>query len=164
MIFYYFSSKENLYETVFRRVFAVTYPKMAGLFSSHPTPELFLEKVAKIYVNVFTENPEFVKMIALELLRTPETVTSMVKEFFVENAKSPSPTHIQQMIDEWYRQGLIAEEDSFQFMLNIVSLSLLSFIGKPFIEALFQQKIPEEDFAKKRLISVVNLLKRGMLS
>lgn len=164
MIFYYFSSKENLYETVFRRVFIGTYPKMSELFSSHPTAEVFLEKAAEIYVDVFVQNPDFVKMIALELIRNPDTVTSMVKEFFEEGVKSPTPNHIQQMIEEWYRQGHISEEDSFQFMLNIISLSLLSFIGKPFLEALFQQTVPHEDFAKKRLKSVVNLLKRGMLS
>jgi hypothetical protein len=137
---------------------------MAGLFKSHPTAEVFLEKTSGIYVGVFSENPDFVKMIAIELVQNPETVTGMIKEFFQENGRTPGPEQLRHMIEEWYRQGHISEEDPFQFMLNIISLTILSFIGKPFLETLFQQTIPHEEFAKKRLKSVVNLLKRGMLS
>lgn len=167
MIFYYFSSKEKLYELVLRDVFSRIYPQMMELLSSRPAAGVFLEKATEIYVRVFTRNPEFVKMIALELIQNPDNMRTFVRGMFEakERIDGPAgPTRIKELIGKWYTEGSISEGDPFQFMLNVVSLSLLSFLGKPFLEALFQVSIPPEEFEKKRIESVVNLLKRGMLT
>lgn len=167
MIFYYFSSKENLYEVVIRDVFSRVYPRMMELIKSGPTAGVFLEKAAEIYVRIFSRNPEFVKMIALEMIQNPENITSFLKGVFEEKGKETGfvgPPRLIELIEKWYEEGSISEGDPFQFMLNVVSLSLLSFLGKPFLEALLQYRVPPEDFEEKRLKSVVNLLKRGMLT
>lgn len=166
MIFYYFSSKENLYEVVISDVFSRVYPQMMELIKSEPTAEVFLEKAAEFYVRIFSRSPEFVKMIALELIQDPGNITSFLKEIFEDKAKETGfvgPARLKQLIENWYEEGAISEGDPFQFMLNVVSLSLLSFLGKPFLEALLQYSVPPEDFEEKRIKSVVNLLKRGML-
>ncbi|HLP47193.1 MAG TPA: TetR/AcrR family transcriptional regulator [Candidatus Kapabacteria bacterium] len=165
MIFYYFSSKEKLYEVVIRKVFSSVYPKIIELVSLHPTAGVFLEKGVEIYVGIFTRNPDFVKMIMLELIQNPGNITSFMKELFQEMGGTPGPPfQLKEMIEKWYREGAISEGDPFQFMLNLISLSLLSFLGKPFLEVILQSPVPAEDFEKKRIKSVVNLLKRGMLS
>ena len=166
MIFYYFSSKENLYEVVIGDVFSRVYPQMMELIKSEPTAEVFLEKAVEFYVRIFSRSPEFVKMIALELIQDPGNITSFFKEIFEGKAKETDfmgPARLKQLIESWYEEGSISEGDPFQFMLNVVSLSLLSFLGKPFLEALLQYSVPPGDFEKKRIKSVVNLLKRGML-
>lgn len=167
MIFYYFSSKENLYEVVIGDVFSRVYPLMMELLKSEPTAEVFLEKATEFYVRVFSRNPEFVKMIALELIQNPENITSFLKGIFDARGKETGfvgPPRLNRLIGKWYEEGSISEGDPFQFMLNVVSLSLLSFLGKPFLEGLLQVTVPTEDFEKKRIKSVVNLLKRGMLT
>lgn len=166
MIFYYFSSKENLYEVVIGDVFSRVYPRMMELLKSGPTAENFLEKATEFYVRIFSRNPEFVKMIALELIQNPDNIMSFIKGIFEAKGKEAGfvgPPRLLEMIGKWYEEGSITEGDPFQFMLNLVSLSLLSFLGKPFLEALLQVTEPAEDFEKKRIESVVNLLKRGML-
>lgn len=167
MIFYYFSSKEKLYELVLHDVFSGIYPKMLGLISSGPTAGVFLEKATEIYVGIFSRNPEFVKMIALELIQNPDNMRTFIRGMFESEEHAPvstGPARIRELVEKWFAEGAISEGDPFQFMLNLISLSLLSFLGKPFLEALFQVSISPEEFEKKRIESVVNLLKRGMLT
>lgn len=168
MIFYYFSSKENLYEVVIRKVFSSVYPKMVELISLHPTAEVFLEKAVEIYVGIFSRNPDFVKMIMIELIQNPGNITTFMKELFeeetVEKTGISSPLRLKKLIETWYGEEEITEKDPFQFMLNLISLTLLSFLGKPFLEVIFKSTVPAEDFERKRIESVVNLLKRGMLT
>ena len=167
MIFYYFSSKEKLYELVLHDVFSGIYPQVLELLATSPTAEVFLEKATQIYVGVFSRNPEFVKMIALELIQNPDNMKSFIRGMFELKEHDPAatgPVRIKELIEKWFSEGSIHEGDPFQFMLNIISLSLLSFLGKPFLETLFQVSIPPEEFERKRIESVVNLLKRGMLT
>lgn len=164
MIFYYFSSKEKLYEVVIRKVFSSVYPKMMELISRNPTADVFLERAVIIYTSIFSRNPDFVKMIMIELIQNPGNITSLMRDLFTKNGMTPGPVHLKDLIEKWYREGAISEGDPFQFMLNLVSLSLLSFLGKPFLEIIFQNSVSDEDFEKKRIESVLNLLRRGMLT
>ncbi len=165
LIFYYFSSKETLYRLIMREVFSEVYPRMMGLVASRPTAAEFLEKAPAIYIDMFTRKPEFVKMIALELIQDPGNITAFIRGLFEEKglAGGVGPEALKGMIRGWYEAGMISEPDPFHFMLNIVSLSLLCFLGKTFLEGFFQESVAMEDFGPKRLESVVNLLKRGML-
>lgn len=164
MIFYYFSSKEKLYEIVIRKVFSSVYPKMVELISLNPTARIFLERAVKIYSGLFSRNPDFVKMIMIELIQNPGNITSLMRDILAESELAPGAVHLKGLIETWYRDGEISEGDPFQFMLNLVSLSLLSFLGKPFLEIIFQNSISDENFEKKRIESVLNLLRRGMLT
>ncbi len=168
MIFYYFTSKENLYQRLIKDVFDRMSPIIIKLIVSDPSPGEFLDRIAEFYVGVYAQNPEFVRMMVLELIQNPTHLTGRVTGFFAEKYGHQGPPQLLQMIRKWYDTKLISEADPFQFMMNVVSLSLLSFIGKPFLEALFKIEPHQEDalpeFYQKRINSVTHLLKRGMLT
>lgn len=166
MIFYYFASKENLYRLTITQVFSTVYPKLAELFLSSPSATDFLDKVPLIYIDLFSQTPQFVKMIAMELIQNPQNVTTYLLEVIEEKGKhiGVNPRVLQEKISRWYDEGQITEPDPFHFMLNIVSLSLLSFLGKPLLEGLFNRTATMEDFRKGRIESVTRILKQGMLS
>lgn len=164
MIFYYHASKQNLYEVLIRRVFSKLYPQIAKLISSHPTAEQFLERAAELYVKMFTQNPDFVKMMVLDLIHDPDNFTTHMERFIGEKGDGPTPRDFKPLIRRWHEEGAISEADPFQFMLNVVSLSLHSFIGVPMLEVMLQEKIPPGEYEARRIKSVINLLKRGMLT
>ena len=163
MIFYYFTSKKNLYQLVIQQVFSNFYPKITELLSSNPTAEVFLEKAPEIYMRFFSSKPDFVRMIAIELVQNPGNIASVMQSLIKEKGDVTIPSRLRQLIRKWYKKGFISEGDPLQFMLNVVSLSLLSFIGKPLLEVIFQEYTSLKEFEKKRIKSIVNLLKRGML-
>lgn len=163
MIFYYFSSKETLYQLVIRKAFQKIYPQFGALMASNPPAEEFVEKAAEIYVELFMENPDFVKMVAMELFQNPDNITQLMRNLFEEKLPEGGPKLLEPLIRKWYENGEIRECDPKHFMLNAISLSLLSFLAKPLVEMLFQSPFPMENFKEKRIESIVNLLKRGML-
>ena len=173
MIFYYFSSKKKLYRRVVREVFEQIFPLVTGLISANPTAEEFLERLPGIYVDFVSQHPDYVRMVTMELIQNPGNITAIITSIIKEKAEQgiPGPVRVIAFIEKWQEENTLSEGDPFQLMLNIVSLSLLSFLGVPFLEAIFQLypgwspgSLPGDEFYKKRTKSIVNLLKRGMLT
>ncbi len=162
MLFYYFSSKENLYQEVLRHAVRKILPKIRNIILLERNPKGFLEKLPEIYINFFSENQDFIKMIAFDLIQR----TDMIKTTFKETIGTEfhqGPQMVLKKIKKWYDKGAISESDPLHFMINIISLCLFAFIARPIIETIFNQKIGDQQFIQKRIKSVINLLKQGML-
>lgn len=163
MLFYYFSSKENLYRTVLLGVFSDFFNEVGRVFSQQLTPALFLKKFPEIYIRFIARHPDLVRIMVFDLIHNPENVTAAMAEIIHKEMSFQSHPLLKQ-IPEWYRQGLISESDPLHFIMNIIALSIFSFIGKPMVEAISGVKVAsDEDFYRKRIASVVHVLQRGML-
>ena len=163
MLFYYFSSKDNLYRTVLLGVFSEFFGEIGRFVSHQLTPDLFLEKFPEIFIRFIARHPDLVRIMVFDLIHNPENVTAAMAEIIHE--KMSFKTHpLLELIQRWHGQGLISEADPLHFMMNIVALSIFSFIGKPMVEAISGIKVAnDENFYRKRITSVVNVLQRGML-
>lgn len=162
MLFYYFSSKENLYQEVLKHAIKKIMPKIRNIVLLERKPEGFLEKLPGIYINFFAENQDFVKMVAFDFAQH----TEMIKKTFEETIGkgfNQGPKLILKKIKTWYSQGKVSESDPLHFIINIISLCLFAFIARPIIESIFNTKIGNEKFNQNRIKSVVNILKQGML-
>jgi AcrR family transcriptional regulator len=163
MLFYYFSSKDNLYRTVLFGVFSEFFGEIGRFVSPQLTPDLFLEKFPEIYIRFIARHPDLLRIMVFDLIHNPENVTAAMAEIIHENM-SFEPHLLLELIKRWHGQGLISEADPLHFMMNIVALSIFSFIGKPMVEAISGIKVANnENFYRKRIASVVNVLQRGML-
>lgn len=163
MLFYYFSSKDNLYRTVLFGVFSEFFGEIGRFISQQLTPDLLLEKFPEIYLRFIARHPDLVRIMVFDLIHNPENVTAAMAEIIHEKMLY-KPRPLLDMIKRWYDQGLISEADPLHFMMNIVALSIFSFIGKPMVEAISGIKVEnDEDYYRKRIASVVNVLQRGML-
>ncbi|MCX6553936.1 MAG: TetR family transcriptional regulator [Candidatus Aminicenantes bacterium] len=163
MLFYYFSSKDNLYRTVLFGVFSEIFGEIGRFVSRQLTPGLLLEKFPEIYIRFIARHPDLVRIMVFDLIHNPENVTAAMAEIVHE--KISYKTHpLLVLIKRWYSQGLISEADPLHFMMNIIALSIFSFVGKPMVEAISGITVENnEDFYRKRIASVVNILQRGML-
>jgi TetR/AcrR family transcriptional regulator len=163
MLFYYFSSKDNLYRTVLFGVFSEIFGEIGRVVSRKLTPDLFLEKFPEIYIRFIARHPDLVRIMVFDLIHNPENVTAAMAEIIHEKM-SFRPNPLLDLVKRWHSQGLISEADPCHFMMNIVALSIFSFIGKPMVEAISGIKVAnDEDFYRKRIASVINVLQRGML-
>ena len=163
MLFYYFTSKENLYQTVITDVLKQYLSHVQKLLSPTLSPEKLLEQFPNIIVTFFSQRTNFIKLIGIELLNNPQNVTSVISPFINGNIIDPAKI-ISKLVDVWYKKGLISENDPVHFMMNIMSLCLGSFIARPMVEAVFDIKFEDDQaYFEKRIQSIVNVLKNGML-
>jgi TetR/AcrR family transcriptional regulator len=163
MLFYYFASKEKLYHAVLARALGEIFSEIAGVVHERLSPESFMEKFPEIYIRFLARNPDLPRILVFDLVHNPENVSRTMAEIFREHIDF-QPRRLLDMIRSWHRQGLIREGDPLHFMLNVVSLSIFSFVGRPMVEAISGFKVrDDEKFIRARIQSVVRILKRGML-
>jgi len=163
MIFYYFSSKQNLYRTIIEDALFDFIPKVQQAIMEANTPERFFETLPELYIRYFSRKKDIIEMIGRELIQSPQRITPLIREIFSELPVNP-PKMLHKAIGDWYRKGLISESDPIQFIFNIVPLCLFPIIAKPMVEAIMLIKISDDEaFLSRRIQSISNLLKRGML-
>lgn len=162
MLFYYFSSKENLYQEVLKHAIRKIIPRIRNVVLLETKPITFLEKLPEIYITFFSENQDFIKMVAFDFGRHTEMIKSTFEQSIGKGFRR-GPRMILKKIEKWAEKGEVSEKDPIQFMINIISLCLFAFIARPILETILNQKIGDDRFIGKRIESVVQLLKKGML-
>ena len=163
MIFYYFSSKENLYRTVIKDVMLDFVPRVLKLVQESSTPERLFETLPALYIRYFSQKKDILKMIAREMIHAPRNITPLIREIFAQLPGLPSQI-LPRVIRDWHGQGWISESDPVHFIFNIIPLCLFPLIAQPMVEAIFDVRIADDrDFLDKRIRSITHLLKRGML-
>ncbi|MCJ7680955.1 MAG: TetR/AcrR family transcriptional regulator, partial [Candidatus Aminicenantes bacterium] len=85
MIFYYFSTKESLYQEILKEALLQVFMPISLIVSQAEHPEPFLEQVPGIYMNFFAKNPDFTRMVAFELVQNPENITRVIRSFFKDH-------------------------------------------------------------------------------
>lgn len=164
MLFYYFSSKDNLYKTLLSESFGTVSQKLLQLVYLNPTAKEFCEKAPQIYITFFTDNPTFVKMVVMGLIQQPDEMKKIVKDVLKMSQREKLPMTLGEKVKSWYAQGDINEPDPSQVMINILSLSLFYVIFHPFVNTIFNITEPIEMLKDKRIESVTRLLKGGLLN
>jgi TetR/AcrR family transcriptional regulator len=163
MLFYYFSSKEKLYRAVLALALGEIFAEIAVVIRERLTPESFMERFPEIYIRFLARNPDLPRILVFDLIHNPENISRAMVDILRENA-SFKPQRLLEMIRTWHEQGLISEGDPMHFMLNVISLSIFSFVGRPMVEAISGFKVKDdEEFYRARIRSVVHILKKGML-
>lgn len=164
MLFYYFTSKKNLYQNVIQRSLGYLFFEIGKILHTDITPDEILERVPELYFDFFSRHSNIMKVIGLGLLQNPEILQDVLSQIILSSGHEKIVPKIWTQISRWYAQRKIRESEPRFFMMNIISLSLFSFIGLPIFE-LFAGKefCQSEDFLDRRLQSVIQVLKKGML-
>lgn len=163
MLFYYFTSKENLFKVVLTWILSELIKQVQTVFRDSQVPEDLIEALPRTYIEFFKKNPDILKMITLELVQNPKHISALVSEIFSSVAVPPRELVYSKFL-KWQEERLFSEEDPLQSMMNIVSLSIFSILGVPVVEAIFDLNIDRGgDFFERRIQSIIQLLKKGML-
>lgn len=132
LLHYYFSSKEKLYEMILREAFvtiqAEVFPLLKGEEELFEKLRLFSDK----YISFLQENDYIVNFIIAEINRDPKRLVDLFKS----NDLEPPQTLVLQIKEE-AAKGRIKDTDPFQFVLNVLSLCVFPFIGRPIFQGIF---------------------------
>lgn len=155
LLHYYFRSKDKLFEMIFQEELGKFFPRMVGLMASTEIP--FEEKIRGFvnnYINVFINNPFLPSFIIRELHRDPE----YLQQFFIKSGFNVETIGVA--IKGIADQLNISPDEARSFMINMVSICIFPFAGRPLIERiLFENNHEEYDkFLEQRKTSVVDFI------
>lgn len=163
LLFYYFSSKENLFQQLLTESMKIVIPQLQQVILQARQPSDLIEVIPRIYTRFALEHPYYIRMILLELIRNPLTIASLMSQVISTYQPSP-PREINKKIMAWGKEGLLQETDPSQLILNLIPPMIFTPIIAPLVEVLLQKKIMDSpDFLQRRIASLTQFFKKGVL-
>jgi AcrR family transcriptional regulator len=129
---YYFRTKEKLFEIVIFESLSGFMQGMISAFNNENTTfEKKIELLADKYIDFGIENPNVPMFILSEMRNRPEDLFNKVpaKQLIANSV-------FVRQFQEKVAAGEINEPNFMQFMMNIFGLTILPFVGRPFVSAL----------------------------
>ena len=137
MLHYYFSSKENLFQTIFLQKSQIIVPLLENIFEQQlPFLEL-VRNFIETQFNFLRQNPKIPHFILSEIL------TNEVNRALLFEVLSPKTTNIfgkfEKAFNEEVEKGVIRPLQFKNFIMNIISINVSTFILLPVLEDIIWQ-------------------------
>lgn len=127
LLHYYFSSKEKLFEAVFREAIKAFIPRIGSIISDPGTSLFFkIEKFCAEYIFAMMADPFIPLFVINEINKQPE---QFLKKVWGD--KKPPVNLLLGQIREDIRLGRIRAVEPHHLLMNILSLCIFPFLGKP---------------------------------
>ena len=167
LLYYYYSTKENLYREVLGRVMTRNFLAMFTALEERILPLGDLsERVAELsrtFFSIFTGNPRYTKILFEALTHEPETVTRIVRELKTENA-IVRPDRVLEIFRSAQARGECRNIEPRQIAISIIGMNLIYFLTKPISQVLLEIDVEDETaFLEKREQSIIDLLLNGIV-
>jgi TetR/AcrR family transcriptional regulator len=172
MLYYYFSTKENLFHEVLKVILksicteinkninAIKENSKAAKFD----PVKTIEIIVRIHMDTYNKSREYTKIFLEALADDAEdlvNVTEVVrKEMDIDLTKE-----LLDVLKEGIGNKYFRKVDPNQVVISIIGLNMIYFIGKPIGKALMSLGITDEKkFLKEREKSIIDLLLYGIIN
>jgi len=157
---YYFRKKEKLFDLVFEMIFNQFVPGIINILTAEFS---FLEKIDPFvdhYFDTLEKNPAIPLFILQELSTNPGNLVNKLK------GEGVNPEAIVNQIKREMELGILKKEDPFQVFVNLISLVVFPFAGKPMLQGLLFSGNAEEmnRFIKERRIYIKKYLKESLIN
>jgi TetR/AcrR family transcriptional regulator len=148
MIYYYFHSKEALFEAVIRE----TFEELFSLFSDIQPgrsldPKKLIPQIVHIHMQFLADHPYIPKIMVREMHSGNRIAEKVLRELFTKLKLGRYPNFIK-VFEAGARAGKIRRVDPLQTIWNIVALNIFYFVARPFLTAgwpeLFKGRSEEE--------------------
>lgn len=129
LLHYYFRSKDKLFEMIFQEEIGKFFPKLFSIVASNEIT--FEEKIRLFvdnYISIFINNPFLPSFIIREINSNPESI----RQYFIKSGFDPSI--VKFAITNLAQQLNLTYEEARHFMINMISLCIFPFAGRPLIE------------------------------
>jgi TetR/AcrR family transcriptional regulator len=162
MLHYYFTSKDLLYEEVFRDVFKTIFPLILEIVTGSDPFRKKIERMIDHYIRFLSDNPDFPRLMGSELGRGGD----ILKKIMAEGAFYTYLQHDVPLID-MVKQGIKNREtkavDATHTIVSLMGMIIFPFLAQPLLETLLP--IPHEDYAaflKARKRHIIKILDGGI--
>ncbi|MBN2412051.1 TetR/AcrR family transcriptional regulator [candidate division KSB1 bacterium] len=164
MIYYYYSSKDALFESILKESLKRFFD---SFFELPDIVDMEAEKLITAFIHAhidfLAQNPYLPKMIIREIHGSNPVTYKVIQECFdLELGKIIHK--FEQKISNASASGEIRSVDAIQTMWNVAAMNLFHFIMKPVINVFFMnKKIDENELLTKRKQAITDLVLNGLL-
>ena len=124
---YYFRSKDQLFEAVFRKAMGTFVPDLAAMLNADGTFHDYVPALVEKVIDTMLENPQIPIFVLQELSSDPERMPQIIREMGIDPAKAVAKMEADGSVPP------IGGMDPRQIILNLISLCIFPFAAKPVV-------------------------------
>ncbi len=159
MIFYYFGSKEDLYQAAIRKWFTDMMGNIRDAVEGVESGLPMIEAFVRAHTAYLIRRPAMAKLIVRELLAYDFSPPPAMSEIM------PAFNGIRLKLVESLRaavnRGEVRDVDPLQTTVNIISMDVFVFVGKPIVK-IIEPGIDIDRFVEERVEHIIDLLMNGL--
>jgi TetR/AcrR family transcriptional regulator len=121
---YYFRSKDQLFEAVFRKALGSFIPTLAAIIRSDISFEEYVPKMIHMVIDTMVASPQIPIFVLQELSSNPERMPQIIKEMGLDP---------ELVLDKMETDKMGGKDDFRQFMMNLISVCIFPFAARPVI-------------------------------
>ncbi len=139
LLHYHFRNKETLFEHIFIEALQTIQPALLDVLNSEVP---FFDKIRMFcqeYIEMLQANAFIIGFVVMEVNRNPLRLVGHIKK-----AGLKAPAIMVRQINHEIEKGNINDINPNQLIINIISLSVFPFLGRPILKGIL--KIEESEF------------------
>ena len=159
LLHYYFRNKDNLFDTVFKKLVDQVLPAMIGIMSSDKSFQERIEGFIDAYSNLLQENPYLPVFIFQEITLNPERIANAI------HGTGLSPGNSMSAFKEELEKAGMEDADPRHILANMVGMVLFPYISRPLFQSVAFQGDDDafEQFLAERRKHIPNFIKLAIL-
>jgi TetR/AcrR family transcriptional regulator len=164
MLHYYFTSKDLLYEEVFRDVFKTIFPLMLSIVNSSDPFKQKIERMTKHYIRFLSDNPDFPRLMGSELGRGGDTLKKIMAKGGLSDFLQREMPFID-MVKQAVKKREAKPVDATHAIVSLMGMIIFPFLAQPLLQSFLP--IPQENYAsflKQRKKEIIKILDGGIFS
>lgn len=155
LLHYYFKSKDKIFETVFAAAFEKMMSKVGKIFQAELPIEEKIEMFVNQYLDVLSKNSYVPAFVLSELNKRPQTIVDKI----LNHPNKPKVNLFAQQIQTAVDEGKIRPIKPEHLIINLVSMCIFPFVGKPMIQILLEKdKTQYNKLLKERKTEVTQFI------
>ncbi len=166
MVYYYFSTKKNLFGEVLLTVIRDIFGSIRDVLLAAPpgSPVERLKAVVGAHFDAFSRRPHYAKIVVQAIADDPREL-ARVFEIIRRESEVFLPERLFSVFDDGIKQGAFRKVDPAQTMISVIGLNLVYFVAAPIAQAVLNLRVEEGlDFMAERKKSILDLLLHGVLN
>jgi len=129
MLHYYYRSKKQLFEAVFKKAFSMLAPQLNEIINSNLPICEKIKSFSNNYISFVIKHPYLPNFIIQELNRSPEFMQNLLADKYFPNIEK-----FREQVDEKISEGVIKPIKAEQLFINIMALNIFPFVGAPLLK------------------------------
>jgi AcrR family transcriptional regulator len=153
LLHYYFRTKENLFDAVFKAAFREIFAKLFMTIDADVPLEKKLKNLISEYIGFFQKNSYIPGFILTEMNQNPEKIISVFKSAPV------SPSMVFERMKEFMYDEKLEKTDVRELFINILALCIFPVVARPMLQNIFDFSNEQYDqFIEKRKKTIPQLI------
>lgn len=129
LLHYYFRNKQQLFDAVFMNAFALLAPQLNSILNDDSSIEEKIIKFTSNYISFMSKHPYLPSFVIQEINRNPEFIMHLK-----EKPEFPNTEKFKLQVENEVKNGVLNPVDAEQLFINIISMCIFPFMGKPLIK------------------------------